>query len=470
MSRHTFRSWHTIRTPRARRSTGSRAVIGGVAGMAAGAALAAGPLAALAPQAWAAGTTTLQAYLTGAMAPVFQVTEDAPGATFHPQGEGDYNYTLATLDPSRGYGLASLYWPGGAGANAGALAVLLGAPPQAGAASDPVRAEASTGTSQSQSNVSTPSGTQMSASVVPAKPGQQSATAQTQAAGGGLGPLGSVGQSTSSSSVLLDPSTNVLTSDSHTDAHNIAMAGGVVTIGSVTSAAHAVSKDAGTPTATGSTTVNDMKVAGQAAYVDGSGVHAGSPGHPAPPTEQAVINAALKGAGMSVYFTDPHSVPIGGVKYYVSGSVLFFWAPPGDSGHDTFTMSMGGAAVSMGVTAGTANSAIPVPSAVPPPSSPAGPAVSSTALAEALGPPPSQAPLSLPSSSNGATISAGVGRGTAPGRTVATLTGAALPGGLGWGLWALVLLGGLAGALALPLVPGLFDKTAAAACPRERRP
>ena len=65
-------------------------------------------------------------------------------------------------------------------------------------------------------------------------------------------------------------------------------------------------------------------------------------------------------------------------------------------------------------------------------------------------------------------ISAGVGRGTT--RPAGVLTGAVLPGGLGWGLWALVFLGGIAGAFALPLVPGLFDKTAAAACPRERRP
>jgi hypothetical protein len=213
-----------------------------------------------------------------------------------------------------------------------------------------------------------------------------------------------------------------------------------------------------------------MKIAGQDAYVDGSGVHAGSPGHPAPPAEQAVVDAALKGAGMSIYFTDPHTVPIGGVQYYVAGSVLFFWAPPGDSNHDSFTLSIGGSAVSMGVTAGAANPALPTVTPPAAPSSPAGPDVSQTALAEALGPPPSGTDLSLPSTSNGASISAGVGRGTTGPRPAGVLTGAALPGGLGWGLWALIVLGGIAGALALPLVPGLFDKTAAAACPRERRP
>ncbi|HET6810887.1 MAG TPA: choice-of-anchor P family protein [Acidimicrobiales bacterium] len=465
MSRATF----PLQGRRSRRRA-VRAALGALLGMGSGGALAVGMSGAGAHPAWADGAASFQSFQTGAEAPVFQITEDAPTATFHPQGEGNYNYTQATLDPSRGYGLASLYWPGGTAANAGALLVLLGAPPQAGAASYPVRAEAVSGTSQTKQDVTTPSGTQMSASVEPAKPGQQSSTAQTKTAGGALGPLGTVGQSTSSSSVVLDPASNVLTSTAQTVAGNISLAGGVVTIGSVTSTAKAVSKAAATPAVSGSTVVQDMKIAGQESYVDGSGVHAGSPGHPAPPTEQAVIDAALKGAGMSVYFTDPHTVPIGGVQYYVAGSVLFFWAPPGDSNQDSFTLSMGGSAVSMGVTAGAANPALPTVTAPEAPTSPAGPDVSQTALAAALGPPPSGTDLSLPSSSPGASISAGVGRGTTGPRSAGVLTGAALPGGLGWGLWALIVLGGIAGALALPLVPGLFDKTAAAACPRERRP
>lgn len=447
-----------------------RAVLGALLGMGSGAGLAVGASGAAPGPAWADGSATFQSFQTGAEAPVFQVTEDAPTATFHPQGEGNYNYTQATLDPSRGYGLASLYWPGGAAANAGALLVLLGAPQPASAVADPVRAEAFSGSSQTKQDVTTPTGTQMSASVEPAKPGQQSSTAQTRTAGGTLGPFGSVGQSTSSSSVVLDPASNVLTSTAQTVAGNISIAGGVVTIGSVTSSAKAVSKAAATPAVSGSTVVQDMKIAGQESYVDGSGVHAGSPGHPAPPAQQAVIDTALKGAGMSIYFTDPHTVPIGGVQYYVAGSVLFFWAPPGDTNQDSFTLSIGGSAVSMGVTAGSANPALPTVTAPAAPVSPAGPDVSQSALASALGPAPSATDLSLPSSSNGASISAGVGRGTTGPRSTGVLTGAAVPGGLGWGLWALVVLGGIAGALVLPLVPGLFDKTAAAACPRERRP
>ena len=147
----------------------------------------------------------------------------------------------------------------------------------------------------------------------------------------------------------------------------------------------------------------------------------------------------------------------------MSGSVTFFWQVPGDPNGDSFTMSFGGSAVSMGVTAGTAPQPLPVST----PSQPALPSnVPSGSVEAALGPAPSNAPLSLPSGSNGASVSAGVGRG----RSVpATPVNALLPAGVG-PFWIWILLGGLVGAGTLPLLPGFFDKTAAAVCPRERRP
>ncbi|HEV2369393.1 MAG TPA: hypothetical protein VGR90_05925, partial [Acidimicrobiales bacterium] len=180
-----------------------------------------------------ASGSTIESYLLGASAPVAQVTEDEPSANFHPEGEGEYNYTLATLDPSRGYGLSAVFWPGGAAANAGALIVLLGGPSQASAISDPVRAEASTGTSTTQQSTTLPNGTVMSA-----KASSQGSSAQGQTAGGGLGPAGSIGQSTSSSTVTITNSTNTITSLANTNAQNITV-GGVIKIGQVTSSAKA---------------------------------------------------------------------------------------------------------------------------------------------------------------------------------------------------------------------------------------
>ena len=402
------------------------------------------------------GTPTFESYLTGASAPVMQMTEDYPTALFHPQGEGEYNYTLATLDPSRGYGLAATVWPGGAAANAGALAVLLGAPSQASAVADPVRAEANSGGTPSASTTA-PNGTVMSA-----KASQQSASAQGQTAGGSLGPAGGMGSSTSSSSVQLDTAANKLTSTATTDASNISVAG-VVNIGSITSSAEAVSLNAAKPTVKGGTNVSNVSVAGQPAYIDGSGLHAGKPGQPAPPAQQAVVNTALKSFGMSVYTTDPHTIPIGGVLYYVSGSVTFFWKVPGDPNGDSFTMSFGGSAVSMGVTAGAPATQPVVPA---PPESALPSNVPSGSVVAALGPAPSSTPLSLPSGSNGAAVSASVGRGR-PARI--SPVNALLPDGVG-PFWTWIVLGGLVGAGTLPLLPGFFDKTAEAVCPRERRP
>jgi hypothetical protein len=59
-----------------------------------------------------------QNYLVGAMAPVYQMTEDAPNATFHPQGEGEFVYSLATMSKATAYALSALAWPGGAAGNA----------------------------------------------------------------------------------------------------------------------------------------------------------------------------------------------------------------------------------------------------------------------------------------------------------------------------------------------------------------
>ena len=403
------------------------------------------------------GSATFESYLTGASAPVFQITEDYPTALFHPQGEAEYNYTLATLDPSRGYGLAATVWPGGAAANAGALAVLLGAPPQATAVADPVRAEADSGGTP-QSSTTAPNGTIMSA-----KANQQAASSRGQTAGGTLGPAGSVGASTSMSSVVFDASANRLTSTASTDAHNISI-GGVVNIGSITSSAKAVSVNAAKPTVDGGTNISNVSVAGQPAYIDGSGIHPGQPGKPAPPATQVAVNTALKNFGMSVYTTSPTTIPIGGVLYYVAGSVTFFWQVPGDPNGDSFTMSFGGSAVSMGVTAGAPATQPVVP---PAPSEPALPSnVPSGSVVAALGPPPSSAPLSLPSGSNGASVSAGVGRGRPASVSPAN---ALLPDGVG-PFWTWIILGGLVGGGTLPLLPGFFDKTAAAVCPRERRP
>ncbi|HMC38024.1 MAG TPA: hypothetical protein VKI19_00080, partial [Acidimicrobiales bacterium] len=223
-------------------------------------------------------------FTVAAHAPVAQMTEDEPTAPAgHPEGEGDYGYTIVTADPTAQTAMAANVWPGSAAGNAGTLLEVLGAPSQAGALNDPAQASAATGSDASKTTT-TPNGTTMSASVEPSGPNDQHTTATSSSAGGGLGQAGTIGNSTSTSSVDFRTNTGLLTVLARSSASNIDIAG-VVKIGSETSSASAVADDGAKPTLSGSTDVHDMSVAGTPAYVDGGGVHLGRPGHPAGSTE-----------------------------------------------------------------------------------------------------------------------------------------------------------------------------------------
>ena len=429
-----------------RRSSALAVLALGVAG------LAVGPATETAAQTAGAG---FQNYLVGAMAPVYQMTEDAPNATFHPQGEGEFVYSLATMSKATAYALSALTWPGGAAGNAGTLASVLGVSGPTSVLNDPARAEATSGTPQTSQTLGGPGGAEMAASVVPGRPGQQLALSRTSSGGTDLGSQGFTGASSSEGQILLDPATGALSATALSAASDLHLDAGLVSISSFSSQARAVSTNGGPVATTGATVVSGMQVAGQAAYLDGSGVHLGRPGHPAPPAEQAAVDSVLRSMGMSIYFTDPHRVPIGGVQYYVAGSVLFYWPVPHDPNGDSFTLTLGGSSVSMGVTAGAA---LPLtPGSSPPPSASPGATLSL---------PPTPTHLSLPNDSVGAGIAAEVGQAAAFRATTAT-SGLDMPLGDGpW--WVLILLSAAAAALTLPRLAGFLSRGAAAPCPLER--
>ena len=407
------------------------------------------------------------AFTTAAQAPLTQITEDEPSSSFHPEGEGEYGYTVATMGLDAASALSATVWPGSVAGNAGSLVGVLGGPSAASALNDPVRAQAISGTDQTHQTVSSPTGTVMQADVATGASGAESATAEGSLAGGSFGSGGSVGNSTTSSSLVFDPGAGTLTATAVSHAHKIDLAAGLVSIGSVTSSATATSTAATAPVESGRTDFQDLKIAGQSAYVDGSGVHLGSPGHPAPPAEQQAVDAALAGTGMQIYFTDPHRITEGEVSYYYAGSVLFYWGVPQDPSANSFTYSFGGAAVAMAVTPGSPGVTGGPPVAIPSLPSATGPGIFTSGSASPAG----ATTLSLPTASSpGAAISAAIGRapsGTPQLGILAAQPG--LPGGLGAGWWLMILLGGLLGAVLLPLVPGLFG-SAAADCPRQRRP
>ncbi|HEX6394717.1 MAG TPA: hypothetical protein VFZ97_14875 [Acidimicrobiales bacterium] len=419
-----------------------------------------------------AGSAVLS-YLVSVQAPILQITEDEPNATFHPEGEGDWGYSFASLDPAGQHALASVVWPGAAAGNAGTLVEVLTGNSSLTALNDPVRAEATSGTPQTQQNTSAPTGTTMSATVQPPVPGDQYAAANSSLGGGGLGAAGTVGASTSASTIHFDSSTGALTATAQSAASGISIDGGLITIGSLTSSAQGTSDNGAQPQMTGSTLIHNMTIAGQSAYVDGSGVHLGQPGSPAAPPVQDAVNSALQQAGMQIYSTVPSKVTIGQVDYFDASSLLFYWAPPGDSSHNSFTASVGGAAVSMTAASSafqgglsSANASSDNTGSFTPAATPATSPDTGTAAAPQLSLPTN----ATPALSSQPQIAPPTRSQVNP--PTATLASASLPGGLGVGWIILIALAGLLGAVGLTRVPALMASSTAAGaagCPNPRR-
>jgi hypothetical protein len=153
---------------------------------------------------------------------------------------------------------------------------------------------------------------------------------------------------------------------------------------------------------------------------------------------------------MKVYFTEPATIPVGGVKYYYASSVTVFWAPPGSQ--NAFNVTFGGAAASLSGAGEPASLEDQLDNAVSNVSGSSGSFDSG-----------------LPGSGSG--LDAGP---VAPGarRLAPTIAAqpvaATLPKGLS--KWAfLVAAGLLLGGVALPQVPALFTAAAEPGCERERR-
>ena len=409
-------------------------------------------------------------YTTVAHAPVLQGTEDEPTAQFHPEGEGDYGYSIVTANPNAQTAMAANVWPGSAAGNAGTLAEVLGAPNSADSLNDPAKAYAATGSTPSQT-ISAPNGTTMTASVQPSGPNDQHTTATSSSSGGALGTQGSIGNSTSTSTVDFRSDTGLLSVLAESDASRFSLAG-VVKIGSVTSSASGVAADGGTPKLGGATDVHDMTIAGQPAYVDGSGVHMGTPGKPAGPVEMEAVDAALAASGMKIYSSTPTTINVGGVYYYTAASIIFYWAPPGSK--NIFTMSLGGAGVA--VSDGQNPSFLFTPPPLPPttPGSVGPPTTPSPAAIPVVGSrvngPTASSPVQTPSIAG--PLSSGGVKQDLPAPAAPSLVPAAvrLPGGIGFGWIILAVMAGLLAAVTTTRVPGLLTRQAAASCPRATSP
>lgn len=233
-----------------------------------------------------------------------------PNAQPYPVGKGDAAHTEATIFTGpTGYALASTVWPGPLAANAGSLAVLLGAPNEAGQANYSGRAEA---------YGNGPNDAEAPGMTAHAKDGEAEAVAGAQDFESAQGQSTGDVRTRSRSSF----EAGSLRAVSSCTASDLGFGGGAVTIGSVRTEAEAVTNGA-TSDAGGRTVVSGTRIGGQDAEVDENGVRFTDPAT-APIGEQILSNF-----GITMFVAAPrHEVGPSSASHR-SGSLVVIWDPPG---------------------------------------------------------------------------------------------------------------------------------------------
>ena len=285
-------------------------------------------------------------------------TGGSPSSQGYPQQANETAHTVARIDTGpNGTALASTQWPGDFVGNFGSLLQVFGAPPEAGQLNYPVRAEAS---SSGQQQVTAEPG-------MSAKADGPTAEAVALFDGYDGGESMKFGNVESRSTTALEGSLGVARAATTITDFNF---GGQITIRSIKTSAGA-STDGTTGKAEGSTLVEGLEVAGQPAWVDENGVHAGDQNQPNPAdaAAQLIIDQVLSnfkdGAQVDMRTTRATSRSEGSLQEYRSGALVITMTigdPAGDGGVGTFEMGGSNASVSATGDLSTGISSEPLPS------------------------------------------------------------------------------------------------------------
>jgi hypothetical protein len=253
-----------------------------------------------------------------------------------------------------GYGLSSVLWPGPMASNAGTLVLVLrpDAPRQVTLLNDPLRAEARTGQKPPTTTNNSIPGTLMTATAN-ADLVEAQATVNNSAGPGTFGPtqthalatlVGATGRAASSSLV-----------------QNINVAAGAVKIDSVSSVANATTDGVNTG-GEAHTTVNGLKIAGQPATIDDTGLHIGALNQPANAVANQIAQQALSKSGATLTLSKPTKETTGATTTVTAGSLVVSWNAGSGS---VFTVTIGGATAT--VTAVPGGGSVAIPEVVIPP-------------------------------------------------------------------------------------------------------
>ena len=288
----------------------------------------------------------LGSYGLAANAPAVQVQIDDGGrcgrSTASTAGcEGVVPESVSTLAKGPiGFALSSVVWPGTLAGNLGSTIILAGGeevPPEATMLNSPVRAEARTGGDDAEVVYDDVPGSTMKAR---ARDDEVTASAEVaQSAALGAGTFGNSRSSTRTA--VTGPALAV--AEASSSVSDIAIAGGVVTIGSVRSTATATTNGK-TATVVGSTVTTGMEIAGVPVSITDKGITVQGTSAPLNKTLTDTVNAAVAAAGMTIALSQPVQTIDRGNADYRSGSLVFVWQPQPDQ---QFTVVLGGAAVSV---------------------------------------------------------------------------------------------------------------------------
>jgi hypothetical protein len=268
----------------------------------------------------------------------------------------------ASMTSSTGHALASVAWPSALAGNAGSLLALLGPfpctpaqipiqpicspiPIPAGVQAlypylnDPIRAEAQYPVHPSD-DASLP-GLTMTART------QSSEVAADALIGGALASgLERIGTTRATSTLrVTGPATAV--ADARSTIADIDLLAGQLTVGSITSTAHAETNGT-VAKSSGVTTIHDMKIAGIPVTVDDKGVHVSGNVADVLSPAVAAVNQVLANFGAKLFVTKPTQTVKGAATTFDAGSLILNFFPPGAPGGVVFVF--GGAAVTAGAT------------------------------------------------------------------------------------------------------------------------
>lgn len=279
----------------------------------------------------------------GAVLVSYSLAANAPGLGI----EGLYKDVALTVPETNsalstggvGTGFAAVAWPGPIVGNLGTtLLVLNGSlPPGITILNDPIRAESHSGGTEKATFGSSP-GPQMSSTATRAK-----VTASSDTGTGTTLPIGSVGAITGSSSTTLVGSSKAV-STATSRVVGISLADGLITIGAVQSTA-TVTSDGTKATATGSTQIADLKIAGIEVSLTGQSLSVAGTSIKNPLAVNT-LNNALKALGLTVMLTEPHTVLSGSSASYDAGALVLLY----HQGASTYALTLGRASASASAT------------------------------------------------------------------------------------------------------------------------